>query len=221
LCSSAIAYDRRVDGDVLEFGTSGALYQSALVMYDRQTESLWTHFDGRAVVGELMDSELELVAVQTMSWTAAVERWPNALVLDRPTGDLGRRPYGISPYPSYEGLDEPLPGFYRGEPDPRLPPRARVVGLVVGDGAVAVDRRAVVEAGTLTVTVGGTTIRLEHQDSVRSPLDGREVAEGVDIGSIAAVRIGEGSDNEAAFPVLDTFWFAWSAYFPATEVHTG
>ena len=220
LCNSAVAYDRRVGGEVLDFGTSGALYQSALVMYDRQTESLWTHFDGRAVVGDLIGAELNILAVQTMSWAGAVERWPNAVVLDRPTGDLGRRPYGASPYPSYEGLDEPLPGFYQGEPDPRLPPRARVVGLVVDDTAIAVDRRSVVEAGTMEVTVGGKTIRLEHRDGVRSPLDGRAVAEGVDIGSIAAVSVGDTGETDVVVPVLDTFWFAWAAYFPETELRS-
>ena len=53
LCNSALAYDRRLEGRVLDFGTSGRLFNSSLVMYDRQTESLWTHFDGRAVVGAL------------------------------------------------------------------------------------------------------------------------------------------------------------------------
>ncbi len=216
LCNSAVAVDRRLGDEVLDFGTSGALYHSALVMYDRQTESLWTHFDGRSVVGDHRGAELEIVAVQTVSWSEATQRWPDALVLDRPTGDLGRRPYGTSPYPSYEGLDEPLPGFYQGDPDPRLPPRARVVGLIIDDRTVAVERNAVVEAGTLDVAVGSTTIRLEHQAGVRSPLDGRAVADGIDIGSISAT----GSDG-APVPVLDTFWFAWAAYFPDTDVHPG
>jgi hypothetical protein len=53
LCNSAIAYDRRLDQRILDFGTSGKLYQSALVMYDRQTESLWSHFTAQAVAGVL------------------------------------------------------------------------------------------------------------------------------------------------------------------------
>ena len=218
LCNSAVAFDRRLGQRVLEFGTSGALYHSALVMYDRQTESLWTHFDGRSIVGDLMGSELELVPVQTMSWSQATQRWPDALVLDRPTGELGRRPYGISPYSSYEGMDEPLPGFFQGELDPRLPPRQRVVGLAIDGEAVAIDRRLVERNVTTSIEVSGRTIRLEHSVGVRSPLDGREVAEGVDIGSISAVALGDDGSPDQPVPVLDTFWFAWAAYHPNTAV---
>jgi hypothetical protein len=217
LCNSAVAYDRRVGDQVLDFGTSGALFHSALVMYDRQTESLWTHFDGRSVVGDLMGEQLEFVAVQTVSWSDAAQRWPEALVLDRPAGDLGRRPYGTNPYPSYEGLDEPLPGFFQGELDPRLPSRQRIVGLFIDGEAVAIDRGDIESLETATLKIGDYTIRLEHTPGVRSPLDGRAVAEGADIGSVSATQITAGASEEAV-PVLDTFWFAWAAYYPDTDV---
>jgi len=67
LCNSGVAFDRTVEGRTLDFGTSGSLYLSALVMYDRQTESLWTHFDGRAVVGTLAGAELEMLPVSTVA----------------------------------------------------------------------------------------------------------------------------------------------------------
>ncbi len=231
LCNSAVAYDRRVDDRLLDFGTSGALYQSALVMYDRQTESLWTHFDGRAVVGDLLGVELEIMPVVTVSWVDAVERWPNALVLDRP-GSV--RPYGTSPYPGYEGLDEPLPGYSSGEVDGRLPSRTRVVGLRHHDVAVAVERSLIEAEGSLVVDVGGLAVRLDHRPGTRSPLDGAEVAAGLDVGSVTAVAVdpdsgpdpdfvsgsgsesGTGSADPVPVPMLDTFWFAWAAYNPDT-----
>lgn len=217
LCNSAVGYDRRVDDRVLDFGTSGSLYQSALVMYDRQTESLWTHFDGRAVVGELMGAELEIMPVVTVSWADALDRWPDALVLDRP-GSL--RPYGTNPYPAYEAVDEPLPGFFSGEADPRLPARARVVGLRNDELAVAVKRSLIEAEGSLLVEVGELTVRLVHRPGTRSPLDGTDVAAGVDIGSITAVAVETGSGFTAGSPVpmLDTFWFAWAAYNPDTTI---
>jgi hypothetical protein len=223
LCNSAVAYDRRVDDRLLDFGTSGSLYQSALVMYDRQTESLWTHFDGRAVVGDLLGVELEIKPVVTVSWADAVERWPDALVLDRP-GSV--RPYGTSPYPGYEGMDEPLPGYFSGEVEGRLPSRTRVVGLRHDDVAVAVERSLIEAEGSLVVDVGGLAVRLDHRPGTRSPLDGAEVASGVDIGSITAVAVdpgsGSGTDPDSAAPVpvplLDTFWFAWVTYNPDTVV---
>jgi hypothetical protein len=68
LCNSAIAYDRRLGDRVLEFGTSGRLYHSALVMYDRQTQSLWSHFSGQAIAGVLTGAQLRLFPVSTVSW---------------------------------------------------------------------------------------------------------------------------------------------------------
>ncbi len=233
LCNSAVAYDRRVDDRLLDFGTSGSLYQSALVMYDRQTESLWTHFDGRAVVGELLGVELEIKPVVTVSWADALDRWPDALVLDRP-GSV--RPYGTNPYPSYEGMDEPLPGYFSGDVDGRLPPRARVVGLRHNDVAVAVERSLIEAEGSLVVDVGGLMVRLDHRPGTRSPLDGVEVAAGVDVGSITAVAVDPDSDPDSdtdadsgseldsgsadpvPVPMLDTFWFAWAAYNPDTAL---
>jgi hypothetical protein len=84
LCTSGVAFDPRVGERVLEFGTSGALYQSALVMYDRQTESLWTHFDGQAVVGTLARSGERFVDEQTGStWNVLGEAVEGPLVGER------------------------------------------------------------------------------------------------------------------------------------------
>ncbi|GIU89787.1 MAG: hypothetical protein KatS3mg010_0886 [Acidimicrobiia bacterium] len=69
LCNSAVAYDRRVEGRVLEFGTSGLLWNSALVMYDRQTETLWSHFTGQGIVGVLTGVELATFPVATVPWS--------------------------------------------------------------------------------------------------------------------------------------------------------
>jgi hypothetical protein len=211
-------------------------------MYDRQTESLWTHFDGRAVVGDLLGVELEIKPVVTVSWVDAVERWPDALVLDRP-GSVW--PYGTSPYPGYEGLDEPLPGYFSGEVDGRLPSRTRVVGLRHDDVAVAVERSLIEAEGSLVVDVGGLAVRLDHRPGTRSPLDGAEVAAGLDVGSITAVAVdpgsGSGPDPDSSLdsgsesqsdpdsgsadpvpvPMLDTFWFAWAAYNPDTVLVDG
>lgn len=55
LCNSAVTYERTINGVETTFGTSGRLFASALVMYDRATETLWTHYDGHAVIGVLTD----------------------------------------------------------------------------------------------------------------------------------------------------------------------
>lgn len=135
LCNSALAYDRRLGDRILDFGTSGKLYNSSLVMYDRQTESLWTHFDARAVVGHLTGEQLVTYPVATTSWADFRDAHPDGLVLSRDTGLS--RPYGTNPYAGYDDVNE-SPFLYRGPVDGRLPAMARVI-VVRGDGpAVAI-----------------------------------------------------------------------------------
>ncbi len=250
LCNSVVAVERVVDGRTLDFGTSGALYKSALVMYDRQTESLWTHFDGRAVVGTLTGAELTVLPAATMSWADAKAAYPGALVLTRDTGV--NAPYGESPYANYESIERAPAGFITGVVDPRLPPKSRVVGIGSGQDALAVSLTGLSDAGVLAARVGGAEVVLFWRAGQSSALDGERVADGRDVGSTAAfVPLIDGQQldfelrgenfvdtlTESVWslsgratggplvgrelePVvhLDTFWFAWSAYHPATEV---
>src|SRR5258708_25094900 len=105
LCNSAIAYDRRAAGRVLSFGTSGLLYDSNLVMYDRQTQSLWVQFTGQAVAGVLIGHQLHPYPMQTVSWGAWRAGHPYGWVLSRDTGYT--RPYGSQPHPRYHNIKSP------------------------------------------------------------------------------------------------------------------
>jgi len=101
----------------LTIGTSGRLFASALVMYDRATESLWTHFDGRAVVGVLTGEQLEAIASALMAWEDFAAAYPEGLVLDwNATGF--RRDYGSNPYVGYDDADTE-PFLFRGPLDDR------------------------------------------------------------------------------------------------------
>lgn len=181
LCNTAIAFDRRLDGAVLDFGTSGALYQSAMIMYDRQTESLWTHFDGQAVVGTLVGEELDRLPVATVSWAEARAAAPDARVLSRETGH--DRPYGTNPYTGYDDRDTPLAGFFTGDVDARATAMARVVGVGEGEEAVAVATARLAEAGVVKVELDGRRLTVWHQPGTASALDARQIAEGDDIGA--------------------------------------
>ena len=102
LCNSGLAFERTVDGQVLDFGTSGRLYQSNLVMYDRQTKSLWTQFTGQAVVGaDFVGTELARIPTALLGWEEFAQATPDGLVLSRDS--LPGRDYGRNPYPGYEG----------------------------------------------------------------------------------------------------------------------
>jgi hypothetical protein len=180
LCNSAIAYDRRLGDRVLDFGTSGKLYQSALVMYDRQTESLWSHFTGQAVIGTLTGAQLELVPMSTVSWSDWRDANPDGLVLSRDTGY--DRNYGENPYPGYDDVDDP-PFLYKGKTDGRLAAKERVVGIRRGNDAVAIRTKNLYKRRVTEIEVGGTRLVAWLQRGTASALDRSSVDSGRDVGA--------------------------------------
>jgi hypothetical protein len=199
LCNSGVAFDRRLGDDVLDFGTSGALYQANLVMYDRQTESLWTQFDGRAVVGTRVGDRLTMLPVATVSWRDFVRDHPDAAVLAR--DEVNPRPYGRNPYDAYDQRDAPVAGFYTGEPDATLAPFERVVGVELDGDALAVPTRSLAQAGTMSAELADRTISLWHLAGTSSPLNDSDLASGDDIGSTGVFLL-DGDDRFATFELV-------------------
>jgi len=99
LCGSGIAYDRRIDGEEVKFGTSGKLYNSNLVMYDRKTDTYWSQIDGLAIIGELTGKELKEVSIDTVVWRDWKVAHTDSEVLSQKTGFF--RQYGTDPYGNY------------------------------------------------------------------------------------------------------------------------
>lgn len=182
LCNSALTFDRRVADRVLSFGTSGLLYKSDLVMYDRQTRSLWPQLEGRAVAGVLTGTELETLPTQTIAWSAFRTAHPDAWVLSQETGFL--RDYGANPYVGYDdpGGD---PFLFDGEVPDQLPAMARVVGLGGATDPVAVPLERLAREGVVTEEVGGQPVVLWFQPGLRSPLDAAQIEEGRQVGAVA------------------------------------
>ncbi|MCP3910146.1 MAG: DUF3179 domain-containing protein [Actinomycetia bacterium] len=184
LCNSAIAYQRQLGDRLLDFGTSGFLYQSALVMYDRQTGTMWTHYDGRAVVGHLEGEQLEFVPVSTVSWRDWRTGHPESLVLSPYTG-FGIS-YGLNPYVGYDNAENsPRPGFYEGDIDDRLLPKERVVGIARGGESAALPSAAVAAAGVTTLELGGSEVAVWHQPGASSALAGNTTSDGPDVGAVS------------------------------------
>ena len=100
LCNSAITFDRRIDGVEHTFGVSGMLRHSDMVMYDRQTDSLWQQLTGDAIVGEHTGKQLTLVSSQVVPWDSFAKNFPGGKVMSRQTGHARR--YGTTPYGGYE-----------------------------------------------------------------------------------------------------------------------
>lgn len=180
LCNSALAFDRRLDERLLTFGTSGRLYLSDLVMYDRQTESLWSQIEGRAIAGELAGEELDRVPVQIVRWSQWRDAHPDGWVLSRETG--ATRDYGRSPYAGYDqpGSD---PFLFDGDVDQRLGPKERVIGLGAPDDPVAVPLALLARERVLDVQTHDARIVLLAGEDVRSALDTADIAQGREIAS--------------------------------------
>lgn len=185
LCNSAIAYDRRVDGKVLDFGTSGSLYRSAMVMYDRQTESLWTHYTGEAVIGHLAGARLEDFAVSMVAWEDYRKAHPGSLVLSRQTGH--QRDYGRNPYVGYDeaGSD---PFAFRSTPDGRLPPKARIVGVGDDRATVAIPTARFAEEPVVEFELRGDGLVVFWKAGTTSALDEGRIADGRDVGATGVFR---------------------------------
>lgn len=198
LCNSGLIFDRRLDGRVLEFGVSGLLRFSDMVMYDRQTESWWQQFSGQAIVGELLGAELIPLPALLESWQSYTARNPQGLVMAEPQGY--RRAYGASPYAGY---DSGHPFLYRGEMPPHgIDPVARVVR--VGNRAWPLARLA--EAQEITEE----GLRLSWRIGQASALDTSEIGEGREVGD---VRV---TDAATGAPVVHevVFAFAFHAFEP-------
>lgn len=186
LCNSGVAFERHVEGRLLDFGTSGLLYVDNLVMYDRQTESLWPQLTGQASVGLLTGTQLTPIPMGVVGWEQFRRSHPDALVLTRETG--AARDYGRNPYTGYDDPDGDLLVDPPGGTDGRLPVKERVVGIAVGSESVAVPRALVADTGVVHLTVGGRDVVVLHQPGQSSALDTDQIVDGQEIGSVGVFR---------------------------------
>ena len=183
LCNSAISYERTINGVETTFGTSGSLFASALVMYDRATESLWTHFDGKAVVGVLAGERLTPVPSPLLSWGDFKEAYPDGQVLSRDTGF--NRNYGQNPYFGYDNPDT-SPFLFRGDVDERARAKQRVAGVSIGDDSVAFSIEAISggDAKATNTEVSDHPVVLFWSAGQSSALEGANTDDGRDVGSV-------------------------------------
>jgi hypothetical protein len=194
LCGSAIAFSREIEGKAVEFGTSGKLYNSNLVMYDRLTDTYWTQIEGKAIVGELTGMKLEPISIDTVAWGVWKSIHPEAEVLSRVTGHSRR--YGVDPYGSY--YSNLSVWFPVENEDGRLHPKEVIFGIEVNGEYKAYPEREVLGSGLIEDVVGGEAVMIAE--------DGNGV-----------VRITK-SNGEEVVKERD-FWFAWVAFHPETALY--
>ncbi len=195
LCGTGVAFST-LNKKARTFGVSGLLYNSDLLLYDRETQSLWSQISGEAISGSQKGSRFELIPVTHTSWSAWKKRYPKTKVLSEDTGY--RRDYNRDPYAGYEtqaGLYFPVDRI-----DPRFHPKARVEGLLVNDVAKVYPLSELEKSGgVINDVVGGVSITVYFNQQGQS----------VEIFDEEGERL----------PSLSSFWFAWYAFHPDTEIY--
>ena len=205
LCNSGIVFDRVIDGQVSEFGTTGKLRRSDMVMYDRLTESWWQQFLGEAIAGELTGTVLEIFPSRMESLERFAGRYPDGKVLVPSNPRM--RSYGRNPYAGYDGASWPF--LYRGDYDGPVPPLARVV--VVGDEAWTLEslrNAGRIEQGDLILT---------WEEGQNSALDSTVIGQGRDVGNVVVQRRVNGGLEDVAHDI--PFAFVFHAFVPDGILH--
>ena len=232
-------YGRDVEGETLNFGVSGSLIMNALVMYDRETDSLWSQFLGVGVRGPHTGTALEMLGSSLMTWEAWRELRPDTLVLDQ--GGRRRDPY--------DGYYTSGSAGVRGESntDARLDTKEFVLGLQLDGAQKAYPFRYLRETPVINDSVGGRAVVIAFdQDagggrvfdrqvagrvltfdaSARAAAGGPAVMVDRETGTAWLMLAGEALDGPLAgerlesLPVFASFWFAWSDFHPRSEFYT-
>ena len=200
LCNAAIVFDRRVEGQVLEFGTTGKLRNSDLIMYDRQTDSWWQQFLGEGIVGDMTGKRLKALPARLESFEKFAARHPDGEVLV--PNDPGMRAYGANPYVGYDNSGFPF--LYKGEVPEGVAPLGRVV--VVGDTAWTLEllrQRKRIEKDDVVIT---------WEPGQNSALDSRKIADGRDVGNVLVQKQDAVGLRDITYDV--TFAFVFLAFKP-------
>ena len=195
LCGSGIAYERTLDGETVEFGTSGKLFNSNLVMYDRKTDTYWQQIDGKAIVGELTGMELKEISIDTVVWRDWKQNHADSEVLSQDTGFT--RDYGRDPYGSYQ--EDSFLFFPVENQDDRVHPKTVIFGVEINDKFKAYREDDLKETGIIEDEFSGVRIKLERDD-------------------VGIVKITNLDTGEEIVKERD-FWFAWYAFHPDTELY--
>lgn len=198
LSMSGIVFDPVANGEGVEFSVSGKLWNSNLVMYDRETNSLWSQILGEAIAGEMTGTTLPVLSSDILTFGAFKKVFPHGEVLSTDTGV--ERVYGLNPYGEYYTQKKLL--FPVAHEDRRLASKEVVLGIVIDGEAKAYYPPVIKKKGEITDTFASTTIVARYDKELE------------------AVRLFEEIDGtlERLNPIA-TFWFAWAAMHPGTELY--
>ena len=233
LCYTNQVFERIIDGKEVEFGTSGKLYNSNLLMYDRLTESYWSQALGLAVKGELTGKQLNLVPFDVITWGDWKELHPDTLVLTTNTGHL--RSYATDPYGNY--YTEPRIMFPVEYSDDRMHPKEIIIGVEVENVYKAYKQNDIETESIINDSVNDEPLLLVSLFSENSRVFERTVNDKVlDFQYVENKIIDLQTKSEWSYdgtavsghyfgtqleriPTSPGFWFEWFAFHPDTLVY--
>ncbi len=177
------------------FGISGKLYENNVLLYDKETESLWLQLKNEAVAGPLTGAKLQLLPFEETTWGKWLKKHPNTLVLSQNTGY--RRDYGKDPYENYYRSDRTL--FSVENENRVLPKKERVIGIGRNGKYKAYPFEELKGIQNLKDTISGETITIQWDEKNKT----------------AVVQDVQGSP----IPYVVSFWYAWYNFHPDTEIY--
>ena len=198
LCGTGLVLERTLDGQVLEFGNAGLIYNSNVVMYDRNTDSIWTLAGASAVYGELTGKRLKVIESDTALWGDWKTAHSDSEVLSLDTGFDIEYKYNYGRYTDYVG--SPVLFFPIENKDTRIHLKDVVFGIEVDGVFKAYREEDLKELGTIEDTVNGVRVKVTRDE-------------------VGQVRITNLDTNEPIIKERD-LWFGWSAFHPETELYT-
>lgn len=230
LCLTGLAFERKINNEEVEFGTSGKLYNSNLVMYDRKTDTYWSQASGKAIVGPLTGMRLKQMPIDTARWRDWLAAHPDTEVLSRDTGFS--RNYGTDPYGGY--YDSDAVWFPLENRDLRLHPKEQVAGIEIGNITKAYPVSEVAKDKVVNDKIAGKALLIiEHPvtKAVRifeRELNGKEVRFEMNNGRFYDVsgnewkieegKIISGQSELKETPAFSGFWFSWASFHPNSEI---
>lgn len=198
LCYSGIVFDPLVKNERVEFGTSGKLWNSNLVMYDRKTQSLWSQILGEAISGEMAGAKLSVIPSDVVRFGAWKKAYPTGDVLSRDTGQT--RSYGRDPYGDYytsSGLYFPVK-----IKDSRLDEKEFVAGVILGSKTKAYQVAVIKQKKSIIDKLDGRTLQITYDEKTEE------------------IRIIEKTKKrKTVIAPFYAYWFSWVAAHPTTEVY--
>ncbi|MEK9629206.1 MAG: DUF3179 domain-containing protein [Nitrospinota bacterium] len=195
LCGTGMVFDAHVKKRNLKFGVSGLLYQSDMLLYDHETESLWSQIKSEAVTGPLTGTRLKLLASTHTNWATWKRKHPNTKVLSDKTGY--RRPYDRNPYQGYEFSSGLM--FDVDRRNARFHPKEIVIGIEIGGRAKAYPFSELGKSGSpVKDIINGVPVKIYYEGKSKTAV------------------IKDGKNKE--LPSVVGYWFAWYVFHPKTKV---